>query len=143
MRKLIIVLILASLSTLIYAQPPNPFTQDQGSGRWRGRIDYRDAGGISRNYLYELILIPDGTCIVTISGKQNGEDVFQDADGSWSFNEPFFYLECDFPEPVFDHLPALNWRGFCRFDANRFTLMLKLYPDAPKDETVAFTKVDD
>ncbi|GHT72081.1 hypothetical protein FACS1894110_26270 [Spirochaetia bacterium] len=145
MKKLIFVFVLIFLSALAYAQSPNPFTQDQGSARWQGRISYRDAGGAAHSDLYELILVPNGTCIVTVSGKQNGADVFQDADGLWSFDENFFRLECDFPDPVFAHLSTLNWVSVYQFDAlkTRFTLLIKPYPDAPNVVKAAFNKVDD
>ncbi|MDR1863466.1 MAG: hypothetical protein LBQ67_06050, partial [Treponema sp.] len=118
-----------------------PFT----GGRWQGRISYRDANGTSRGEVYELILVPNGTCIVTVGGKLDGRDVFQDADGLWSFDETFFRLECDFPEPVFEHLPALNWVSLYQFDAlkSRFTLLVKPYPGAPTTVRAAFNKVDD
>jgi hypothetical protein len=145
MKRILFVFMLASLSALAFTQSPNPFTQDQGSASWQGRLTYRDAGGISRSDLYELILVPNGTCIVTVSGKQNGTDVFQDADGLWSFDENFFRLECDFPDPVFAHLGALNWVSVYQFDAlkTRFTLLVKPSPDAPKLVKVSFNKVDD
>ncbi|GHV86815.1 hypothetical protein AGMMS50255_1110 [Spirochaetia bacterium] len=145
MRKLVFVFILAFLSAHTYAQSPNPFAQDQGSARWQGRISYRDVGGKSHSELYELILVPNGTCIVTISGKQNGTDVFQDADGLWSFDENFFRLECDFPDPAFEHLSTINWVSVYQFDAlnTRFTLLIKPYPDAKTNVKVAFNKVDD
>ena len=130
-----------SLSALTYAQSVAPFTE----GRWQGRINYRDSGGISRSDLYELILVPNGTCIVTVSGKQNGADVFQDADGLWSFDENFFRLECDFFDPVFEHLPAINWASVYQFDAlgSRFTLLVNPHPDAPNVVKTTFNKVDD
>jgi hypothetical protein len=141
MRKLLFVLIFASLSALTYAQSADPFT----GAPWQGRITYKDTGGLSHSELYELILVPNGTCIVKVSGKQNGVDVFQDADGLWSFDETFFRLECDFPNPVFEHLSAINWVSVYQFDAlkNRFTLLIKPYPDAPRVVKVSFNKVDD
>jgi hypothetical protein len=119
----------------------NPFTE----GRWQGRISYKYSGGVSRSELYELILVPGGTCIVTVSGKQGVADVFQDADGLWSFDGTFFRLECDFPDPVFEHLPALKWASVYQFDAagNRFTLLVKPYPAAPNVVRVSFNKVDE
>jgi hypothetical protein len=140
MKKLYLYATLILLCGVCYAQS-NPFTD----ARWQGRISYRDSGGISHSELYELILVPNGTCIVTVSGKQDGADVFQDTDGLWSFDETFFRLECDFLEPVFEHLPAVNWASVYQFDAlkTRFTLLVKPYPDAPNVIRVSFNKVDD
>jgi hypothetical protein len=146
MKKAFFVFLMAILAgSAAYAQSA-PFTE----GRWQGRISYKDADGKSRSELYELILVPNGTCIVTVSGKaagslQDGQDVFQDADGLWSFDETFFRLECDFPEPVFEHLPALNWVSVYQFDAlkSRFSLLIKPYPDASNTVRAAFNKVDD
>ncbi|GHT87837.1 hypothetical protein FACS1894137_15590 [Spirochaetia bacterium] len=69
----------------------------------------------------------------------------QDADGLWSFDETFFRLECDFPDPVFKHLPSINWVSVYQFDTlgNRFTLLVKPYPDAPALIRAVFNKVDD
>jgi hypothetical protein len=133
-------LLLAAFAFTQSAPSSNPFTD----GRWQGRVSYKYSGGVPRSELYELILVPDGTCIVTVSGKQGGADVFQDADGLWSFDETFFRLECDFLEPVFDHLPAVKWASVYQFDApkSRFTLLVKPYPDAPNVIRVSFNKVD-
>jgi hypothetical protein len=144
MKKILSVCLMSLLAAFAFAQSApssNPFT----NGRWQGRISYRDSGGVSRSELYELILVPDGTCIVTVSGRQGGADVFQDADGLWSFDETFFRLDCDFLEPVFDHLPAVKWASVYQFDAlgNRFTALVKPYPDAPNVIRVSFNKVDD
>jgi hypothetical protein len=132
--------ILAGISAFAQSAP-SPFTE----GRWQGRISYKYSGGVSRSELYELILVPNGTCIVTVSGKQDGADVFQDTDGLWSFDETFFRLECDFLEPVFPHLPAVNWASVYQFDElkSRFTLLVKPYPAAPNVIRVSFNKVDD
>ncbi|GHV82484.1 hypothetical protein AGMMS49991_10420 [Spirochaetia bacterium] len=137
-------LVFALIAASSYAQSA-PFVQDQRSGRWQGRISYKDAAGKTHSSLYELILVANGTCIVTVSGKQNGADVFQDADGLWSFDENFFRLECDFSDPVFEHISALNWVSVYQFDAlnSRFTLLVKPYPDAPNVVKAAFNKVDD
>jgi hypothetical protein len=132
--------ILLSFAASAFGQS-NPFTD----GRWQGRISYRDAGGKSRSELYELILVQNGTCIVTVSGKRDGADVFQDTDGEWYFDENVFGLDCNFPEPVFEHLPAVKWASVYEFDAlkTRFTLLIKPYPDAPNVIKAAFNKVDD
>ncbi|MDR1971978.1 MAG: hypothetical protein LBQ46_08655 [Treponema sp.] len=138
------ILFVLAASFTAQAQSADPFT----GSRWQGRISYRDSGGKSRSELYELILVPNGTCIVTVSGRAaggDGQDIFQDADGLWSFDETTFRLDCDFPDPVFEHLPALNWVSLYQFDAlkSRFTLLVKPYPNAPNTVRAAFNKVDD
>jgi hypothetical protein len=141
MKKAFLVCLLVLLGGVSGFAQSAPFT----GGRWQGRVSYRYSGGVSRSELYELILVPGGACIVTVSGKQDGADVFQDADGLWSFDETFFRLECDFPDPVFEHLPALRWASAYQFDAagNRFTLLVKPYPAAPNVVRVSFNKVDE
>ncbi|MDR1949334.1 MAG: hypothetical protein LBQ38_08080 [Spirochaetaceae bacterium] len=143
MKKAFFVFLMAILAGFTAHAQSDPFT----GSRWQGRISYRDAGGQSRSELYELILVPNGTCVVTVSGRAAGssQDVFQDADGLWSFDETFFRLECDFPEPVFEHLSALNWASVYQFDAlkSRFTLLVKPYPGAANTVKAAFNKVDD
>jgi hypothetical protein len=140
MKKAFLVFLLAFLAVSAFAQS-NPFT----GGRWQGRISYKDSRGVTRSELYELILVPNGTCIVTVSGKQDGADLFQDTDGLWSFDENFFRLECEFLEPVFEHLPAVNWASVYQFDTpgSRFTLLVKPYLNAPNVIRVSFNKVDD
>jgi hypothetical protein len=141
MKKTLFIFLMTILAAAAFPQSALPFSE----GRWQGRLNYKDAGGVSRSELYELILVPDGTCIVTVRGKQDGQDMFQDADGLWSFDETFFRLECDFPDPVFEHLPAVNWTSVYQFDAlkKRFTLLVKPCPDAPNTIRAAFNKVDD
>ena len=141
MKKIFLLILTADLICPAASAQSKPFTD----GRWQGRVSYRDAGGVSRSELYELILVPNGACIVTVSGNQGGAEVFQDADGLWSFDETFFRLDCDFPEPVFEHLPALKWASVYQFDAqgSRFTVLVKPYPDAPNLIRVSFNKVDD
>jgi hypothetical protein len=141
MKKLVCAGLLTLVCAALYSQSAGPFS----GGRWQGRINYRDAGGLSRSELYELILVPDGTCTVSVSGKRNGLDVFQDADGLWSFDETFFRLDCDFPDPVFEHIPGINWASVYQLDAlkKRFTLLVKPYPAAPHTIRAAFNKVDD
>jgi hypothetical protein len=125
----------------VSAQSADPFS----GSRWQGRVSYRDAGGVSRSELYELILVPNGTCIVSVSGREGGQDLFQDADGLWSFDETFFRLDCEFPAPVFPHLNAVSWASVYQFDAlkSRFTLLVKPYPGAKSTVKAAFNKVDD
>jgi hypothetical protein len=140
MKKTFFVCLTAVFAASAFAQS-NPFTD----GRWQGRVSYRDSGGKSRSELYELILVPNGTCIVTVSGKQDGADVFQDTDGLWSFDENVFRLECDFFDPVFEHLPAVQWASVYQFDAlkTRFTRLVKPYPEAPNVVRASFNRVDD
>jgi hypothetical protein len=142
MKKMVLTALLcAAGGGAVWAQTGDPFT----GCRWQGRVNYRDADGARRSDLYELILVPNGTCIVTVSGKQDGLDVFQDADGLWSFDGSFFRLECDFFDPVFERLPSVNWASVYQFDAlmSRFTLLVKPYPGAPNAVKAAFNRVDD
>ncbi|MDR2095505.1 MAG: hypothetical protein LBP76_08300 [Treponema sp.] len=141
MKKVVLIFLTAVLCAATYAQSADPFS----GGRWQGRVSYKDAAGKNCSELYELILVPDGTCIVTVSGKRDGLDLFQDADGLWSFDETFFRLDCDFPDPVFPHLPSVKWASVYQFDAlkSRFTLLVKPYPGAPNVIRAAFNKVDD
>jgi hypothetical protein len=142
MKKIVWAAVFAVLcGAAVFGQSADPFS----GSRWQGRISYRDSSGINRSEVYELILVPNGTCIVTVSGKQDGQDVFQDADGLWSFDETFFRLECDFFDPVFEHIPGINWVSVYQFGAlkSRFTLLIKPYPDAPDTIRTAFNRVDD
>jgi hypothetical protein len=146
MKKALFVFLTAVLAGVaVYGQSGGVSADPFSGSRWQGRVNYRDAGGASRSELYELILVPNGTCIVTVSGKRDGEDVFQDTDGLWSFDGTFFRLECDFFDPVFEHIPGINWTSVYQFDAlkSRFTLLVKPYPEAPNTIRAAFNRVDD
>jgi hypothetical protein len=146
MKKAVCVFLTAVLAGVaVYGQSGNTSADPFSGSRWQGRINYRDAGGASRSELYELILVANGTCIVTVSGKRDGLDVFQDADGLWSFDGTFFRLDCDFFDPVFEHIPGINWASVYQFDAprSRFTLLVKPYPDAPNAIRAAFNRADD
>jgi hypothetical protein len=80
MKKTLAVLVLAALCGLCYAQAENPFATATGE-RWQGRIAYTDASNARHSDLYEIIFVPNGTCIVTVQTKENGQDLFQDWDG--------------------------------------------------------------
>ncbi|GHV83342.1 hypothetical protein AGMMS50212_06820 [Spirochaetia bacterium] len=141
MRKFIFIFTFVVLCANSYAQSADPFTK----AHWQGRINYKDTSGVQHSDLYELILVLNGTCIVTVTTKENGEEVFQDGDGMWSFDENFFRIECDFIDPVIERLPSINLVSVYQFDAlkNRFTLLVKPYPDAKNNMKVSFNKVDD
>ncbi|MDR1256603.1 MAG: hypothetical protein LBJ86_02525 [Spirochaetaceae bacterium] len=62
-----LLVIAAGVSLSAQSASSNPFT----GGHWQGRVSYRDSGGAARSEFYELILVPDGTCIVTVSGNIN------------------------------------------------------------------------
>jgi hypothetical protein len=124
----------------------NPFA----GARWQGRLVYRDPSGVQRSDLYELILVPNGTCIVTLSSRQgrgpNAPELFQDGDGLWSYDKNFFRLDCDFFDPVLEHLPGLSWTSVYQFDnqaKTRFTLLIKPYPAAEGLIRAAFVRTDD
>ena len=141
MKKLILFLLLAVISTLAFAQTQNPFA----GSRWRGRVSYRDSYNQRQTDTYDLALAANGTCIVTISTKLNGQELFQDADGLWSYDEKMFRLECEFPEAEIRRLPSLDWASVYQFDTmrNRFTLLVKPFPDADFTVKTAFVRVDD
>ncbi|MDR2783326.1 MAG: hypothetical protein LBB48_05730 [Treponema sp.] len=77
--------------------------------------------------------------------RWQGRVNYKDAGGLWSFDGSFFRLECDFFDPVFEHLPSVNWESVYQFDAlmRRFTLLVKPYPGAPNVVKAAFNRVDD
>jgi hypothetical protein len=141
MKKLVLFLLLAVMGTLAFAQMENPFA----GSRWQGRVTYRDFYNQSHTDTYDLVLAANGTCIVTITTRQDGRELFQDADGLWSYDERMFRLECDFPEVKIRRLPSLNWASAYQLDAmqNRFTLLVKPFPEADFTVKTAFVRVDD
>jgi hypothetical protein len=141
MKKFIILLLLGAIIVPAFAQTENPFA----GSRWRGRVTYRDSYNQRHTDTYDLALAANGTGIVTISTRLNGQELFQDADGLWSYDEKMFRLECDFPEAEIRRLPSLAWASVYQFDTmrNRFTLLVKPFPDADFTVKTAFVRVDD
>jgi hypothetical protein len=125
------------------AAPSNPFATVPGE-RWQGRISYQDGG---KNYsdLYEIIFVPNGTCIVSIKTTENGAELFQDGDGLWSFDDNFLRIECDFFSRQIERLPGIRWVSVYQFDTlkNRFTLLVPPYPDARNNVRAQFIKTGD
>lgn len=140
MKKAAFLLLLA-VSGFAVAQPENPFA----GSTWQGRVSYRDSYNRQRTDTYELVLVANGTCIITVQSRQDAQDLFQEADGLWSYDGSFFRLECDFPGGEIKHLPFINWASLYQFDAmqNRFTLLVKPWPDASFSVKTAFIRVDD
>jgi hypothetical protein len=141
MKKRIITGLLMALAAVSALADGNPFI----GARWQGWLSYRDASGRNRAELYDLVLSPGGTCIVTVSGKEGGADMFQDGDGLWFYDDTFFRLECGFYDPVFAHIPAIEWISVYQFSADktRFTLLVKPYPDAAANIRAAFVRVEE
>jgi hypothetical protein len=124
-------------------QAPSPFLTPAGS-RWQGRINHKDDG---KNYsdLYEIIFVANGTCIISVSTTENGEELFQDGDGLWSYDDNFLRIECDFIDPAIERLPSINWVSVYQFDTalNRFTLLVPPYPDAKNNVRLQMIKTED
>jgi hypothetical protein len=140
MRKCAFLLLLA-VSGLAFAQPKNPFA----GSTWQGRVSYRDSYNRPRTDTYELVLAANGTCIITVQSRQDGRELFQEADGLWSYDNSFFRVECDFPTGEIKYLPSLAWASLYQFDAmyNRFTLLVRPWPEADFSVKTAFIRVDD
>jgi hypothetical protein len=125
----------------MYAQTADPFS----GSTWMGRVQYRDAENQPRIDTYELILVKNGTCIVTVTTMERRKELFQDGDGLWSFDKGIFRLDCDFYDVAIKNLPAVNWRSVYDFDSNSnsFTLLIRPYPEAPSNISIRFNRVDD
>jgi len=144
MRQTIFSIIFALCAGLCYAQSNNPFLTPSGT-RWQGRINYTDASNVHHGDFYEIIFVANGTCIVSIRATENGEELFQDGDGLWSYDENFLRVECDFIEAVIERLPSIRWVSVYRFDTplNRFTLLVPPYPDAKNNVRLQMIKTED
>jgi len=141
MKKLIIVCVLAAVTALLSAQMTDPFS----GSVWQGRMQYRDAENKSRADNYELILVKNGTCIVTVTTTENRKELFQDGDGLWSFDNGIFRVDCEFDDVTIERLPFINWRSVYTLDdsKNSFTILVKPYPEAKSNVTMRFNRVDD
>ncbi|GHV46938.1 hypothetical protein AGMMS49546_35880 [Spirochaetia bacterium] len=133
------------------AIPANPATPQQPSvssnpfitGRWQGRTSYKDADGIQRSDLYEIVFVPNGTCIVTLTTKENGKDLMQDGDGLWSYDKDFLRVECDFMNPVIARLSGIRWVSMYQLNdtRTRFTLLVPPYEGAKNNVGIALVQV--
>jgi hypothetical protein len=127
-----------------HPQSNNPFTLAPGT-RWQGRINYTDASNVRRSDLYEIIFVANGTCIVSVRTKENSEELFQDGDGLWSYDDNFLRVECDFIDGGIERLPSIRWTSIYQFDTplNRFTLLVPPYPDAKNNVRLQMIKTED
>jgi hypothetical protein len=139
----------ALTSSFSYAQSAaDPFLSTPGT-RWQGRINYKDAEGVKHSDFYEIIFIANGTCIVSVRTKENGEELFQDGDGLWflTFSEEFgdtLRIECDFIDPTIERLSEIRWVSFYQFDnPNSFRLLVPPYPDAKNYVRLQLKKTED
>ena len=103
-KQFFVFLILVTAAAWIPAQTDDPFS----GSVWQGRISYRDKNNRSRADRYELILVKNGTCIVTVTTTENRKELFQDGDGLWSFDNNIFRLECEFFDAVIEHIPFIK-----------------------------------
>jgi hypothetical protein len=145
MKKLPFLCLTAFLITSIpaYPQERSPFLTPEGT-RWQGRIAYTDASNVKHSELYEIIFVPNGTCIVSVRAKENGGELFQDGDGLWSYDDNFLRIECDFIDGVIERLPSIRWVSIYQFDTplNRFTLLVPPYPDAKNNVRLQMIKTE-
>jgi hypothetical protein len=144
MKRAIVLLTVFFLGAMCFAQSNNPFLTPSGT-RWQGRIAYTDAANAKHSDLYEIIFVANGTCIVSVRTKENGEELFQDGDGLWSYDDNFLRVECDFIDAAIERLPSIRWTSIYQFDTpqNRFTLLVPPYPDAKNNVRVQMIKTEE
>jgi hypothetical protein len=119
--------------------------------RWQGRVNYTDPEGTRRSDLYEIIFVNGGTCIVSVTARAEGGEVYLDADGLWSESADtltgasVLRIECDFPDSPLEYPRSLRWASVYQFDAGntRFTLLVPPYPDAPRSVRVQLVRVEE
>jgi hypothetical protein len=137
-------IIFALCAGLCFAQQSNPFLAPEGT-RWQGRVNYQDPAGLRRSDLDEIIFVANGTCIVSVRTKENGEDLFQDGDGLWSYDDNILRVECDFIDSAIKRLPSIRWASVYQFDPpqNRFTLLVPPSPDIKNTVRLQLIKTED
>jgi hypothetical protein len=147
----ILVLLVGVFAAPLFAQQAaSPFILP-ATERWQGRINYTDPQGTRRSDLYEIIFVKGGTCIISVNTKENGKELYFDADGLWSESADgatgaaVLRVECDFPDSPLEHLYGIRWASLYRFDSGntRFTLLVPPYPDAPRNMRVQFVRVEE
>jgi hypothetical protein len=144
-----IVFALFSFTAPLFAQQ-SPFILS-GERRWQGRVNYTDEQGLRRSDLYEIIFVKGGTCIVSVSTRVNGKELYFDADGLWSESTDsttgasVLRIECDFPDSPLEYLHSVRWTSLYQFDNGntRFMLLVPPYPDASRNARVQFVRVEE
>jgi hypothetical protein len=119
-------------------RPVPPVSDAKFVGTWNAVVTYKDG---NQNYRdsYKIELFDDSTCNISVSAKENGKELWQDADGTWSYDDTFFRLECDFLHPVIFRLPSLRWTSVYTLDTNNRRLVLLVYPAPGVRNTVKVT----
>jgi hypothetical protein len=122
---------------------PNPLPPNTVfGGTWNGTAAYADGNGDYRD-IYNIVLFDDSTAIITVRTRQDGEEIQQDADGYWSYDDTFFRLEADFLNPVISRLGSLRWTSVYTLDNNnrRLVLLINPAPGVRNTVRVILTKV--
>ena len=139
-KSILFFLLLFSGLVLMPAQSDDPFS----GSCWQGTIKYTDTANRRRSDQYELILVKNGTGIVTVTTKDGRKEIFQDGDALWSINNGVFRLECEFYDAAIENIPYIDWKSVYNLEnRNSFSLLVKPYPDAKSNIRVSFNRVDD
>jgi len=108
---------------------PNPGPSNTVlGGTWNTTLTYSDG---NQNYrdIYNIVLLDDSTCIVTIRTQQNGREIQQDADGYWYIsNDDIFHLDCDFTNPLIPRLGSVKWTSVYTLENNNQQFRLLVNP---------------
>jgi hypothetical protein len=121
------------------ATSPRDTSQSENvfAGVWNGTVTYSEGG---KNYRdrYTITLNDDSSCAVTIQAQENGKTIMQEGEGSWSFTDTVFRLECDFWDAAIPRLEAVKWTSLYELENGR-RLVLLVKPTANFNGTVKVT----
>ncbi|MDR2717648.1 MAG: hypothetical protein LBB89_06245 [Treponema sp.] len=117
----------------IHAAPPVAVVE-YFIGEWQG-----SAG----EYDINIVLMHSNTCIITVKTEQDGREVTEDANGTWSCDEDIIRINGSFPHSKIKGFTRINWRSVYTFnnsDNSAFN-MLVTPPGGSTQTRISFEKV--
>ena len=68
---------------------------------------------------YSITFLSETSCRVVVSGIVNGQRVSQEANGIYSYDDNFFRLSVNYPNPSIPSLSSIQWTSALSFNRNR------------------------
>jgi len=96
----------------------NPFT-----GEWEGFVD---------DYEFNILFLYSNMCIITITVMQNGREIREETNGTWSYDDNVIRVSGNFANSKISNLRRVNWTSVYTFsnnDNSAFNMLLTLPGD--------------
>ena len=105
-------------ASLLHAAPTvseNPFI-----GEWESFVD---------DYEFNILFLHSNMCIITITLVQNGKEIREETNGTWSYDGNVIKVNGNFSNSQIPNLHRLNWTSVYTFsnnDNSAFNMLLTL-----------------